>query len=286
MPDKDENTVVYNPEEEAILPDGWDGTTGFIDESQTEEEAPTTEPATEEATTEEVTEEQGTEGETETPTTEPEQDTTLIPKPKIKVKFNHEEKELDLDEAAVYAQKGMNYDRIAPAWEDANKLAKQMGYSSASDMINAAKENYFKAEVEKMVEEGVHESVAASTVKQIIAEREHESEAQQAAEVAKSQAEQQEQIRIARNRDVDDFVRTYPGITTLPEDVKAMNNSGVPLVVAYAQWKATQAENELKILKQNQSAAARAPIGSATKHGATGTKAKDAFEEGFDSDAW
>lgn len=65
-------------------------------------------------------------------TTNAEQQTESQPQeqPRIKVKYNHEEKELGLDEATQYVQKGMNYDKIhekATKLEQDYQLAKEYG---------------------------------------------------------------------------------------------------------------------------------------------------------------
>lgn len=62
-----------------------------------------------------------------------------------------------------------------------------------------------------------------------------------------------------------------------------MKTEGIPLTIAYERYKAKQVETQNKILKQNQSAAAKAPVASTTKNGPAATKPKDPFEEGFDS---
>lgn len=65
-------------------------------------------------------------------------ETTAIPasQPKIKVKYNKEEKELSLDEAREYAEKGMNYDKIKERFEETSKKLQQF---EESELLKAAK---------------------------------------------------------------------------------------------------------------------------------------------------
>lgn len=255
-------------EEDIILPDGFEEG----DEIFAPEEAPTIEPSGEgEEAVEELLE-----GDEAAPTTEPEVDTT--PKTKIKVKFNHEERELDEDEAVPLIQKGLNYDKIATRTKDlegkldqTEKLAKMMGYGNASELITAAEQNFIEQKVLSLVDDGVHEALARDLVYR---------------ELERTQAPQQQPEPTERDKDLDEFVRLNPGVTKLPEEVLESVKAGVPLTVAYERFKNKQTQDELKILKQNQSAAAKAPVGAATKHGSTKQKAKDAFEMGFDSDDW
>lgn len=258
--------------DDLILPEGFEEGTDIFAE---EEEAPTTEQSNggeeNDEAEETVTEEE------EVPTTESEipEDT---PKARIKVKFNHEERELDEDEAAPLIQKGLNYDKIATKTKElegklgqTEKLAKMMGFESAEEMIAAAEENFIEQKVAKLVDEGVHEAIARDLVQR---------------DVERNQPQEQPRGDNSRDEDLDEFVRLNPGVTKLPEEVLEAVRTGVPLTVAYERFKNKQAQDELKILKQNQSSAAKAPVGSATKHGSTKQKAKDPFEIGFDSDDW
>lgn len=67
---------------------------------------------------------------------------TQIEQPKVKVKYNKEEKELSLEEAAQYAQKGMNYDKVHEKvtkleqdYNIARKYGAEYGVYSADDII-------------------------------------------------------------------------------------------------------------------------------------------------------
>lgn len=95
--------------------------------------------------------------------------------------------------------------------------------------------------------------------------------------------------------EVAELFRTHPEARTekIPDEVtNDAISMGKPLVQAYAEWKArtasakaTRAERENKILKQNQAAAARAPVTKTTGGGKTDTKPVDDFLRGFNDDA-
>jgi hypothetical protein len=91
-----------------------------------------------------------------------------------------------------------------------------------------------------------------------------------------------------RKAELMEFVKAHPGVTELPEEVVRMNRNGVRLLVAYERFQNQAALKELAILKQNQAAAAKAPVSGVT--GKPGVKPKqqedDPFLRGFDSDPW
>ena len=260
-------------QEDLILPEGFEEGQDIFELSETEE-APTIEQSEEgeviDAAAEDV--DDADPG----PTIEQKADDAPT-KAKIKVKFNHEERELDEDEAAPLIQKGLNYDKIVHRSKEletklsqSEKLAQMMGYRDSSEMISAAEANFIEQRVAQLVDEGLHEALARDIV-----QRDLEKNTQPAAPQKSSYED-----------DLDEFVRLNPGVTQLPEEVVAAVSGGIPLTVAYERYKTKQIQDELKILKQNQSSAAKAPVGSATKHGSTKQKAKDAFEMGFDADDW
>lgn len=274
-------------EVEAILPDGWDGTSDFL-ESEPSLESLTVDPEDEGTETVPVAPVETPEipAETEAPTTEPEAPAKM----KVKVKFNHEELEMDEDEAAPLIQKGLNYQKIADKAESLEKqlseyddFAKTLSYTSTSEMMDAAKLNYFNVEVEKLVNDGVHQAIAEDLVRRSFADK--------AVEKAKAPVIDQEKVAAElkqkqRDDDLDAFVKAYPGVTTLPPEVHTMYNTGVPLTTAYERYKNTEAQRELQVLRQNQAAAAKAPVGGTTKNGPTAVKAEDPFLAGFESDKW
>lgn len=96
--------------------------------------------------------------------------------------------------------------------------------------------------------------------------------------------------------EVDVLFSAFPEARNLPvpdEVQEEAVRNGTPLVQAYARYvtrsasaKAQEAERENKILKQNQAAAAKAPVRGVTGGGKTDTSPADDFIAGFNSDTW
>lgn len=212
----------------------------------------------------------------------------------IKVKYNHEEREIGLDEAAVLAQKGLNYDKLDErmrGYEASNsrfeKLAKNLGYESIEEMMDAAEENFVNARISDLVDAGNTEAMARFLVEQEMAKAaptdNEQTSGQQSMPNSVSDAAP---ISDARKGEIDEFVRAYPGVVNLPPEVIEDHQRGVRLLVAYERFQNKAALEELKILKQNQASAAMAPVTGVT--GKAGPRdvdpeETDPFLKGFNS---
>ena len=280
--------------DDMILPDGFDPnaenfTLSMLGADQPEE-APTTEPEPAEP---------AAPAEEPAPTTEPVAAEELeIPAPApqtIKVKYNHEEREIGLDEAATLAQKGLNYDKLEErlkAFEATNaksaNLAKMLGYDSTDEMLEAAHQNAINRRIRDLEAEGNSPSMAKFLVEQEMAKA-AAAPAPQAPQPQESPAPEKPSnpaIPPERKAELDRFVKLYPGVTKLPEEVVKANREGVDLSVAYERFLGKTAQNELKILKQNQAAAAKAPVSGVSGKAAVAPKdslENDPFLKGFNS---
>lgn len=216
--------------------------------------------------------------------------------PKVKVKFNHEERELSLDEAAVYAQKGMNFDKVSQrAREQEEKLsryesmAKMFGYDNAEAMMTQAEKNFVEVKVKDLMDQGNSEAISRFLVNQELANR-------RPTVSQPAQSEKAPGIPPERKAELDEFVAAYPGITKLPDEVIELNRGGVRLKTAYEFYQKQQelnrameaskaAQNELAILKQNQAAAVKAPVtGTTGKAAPKVDEPDDPFLLGFNKD--
>lgn len=295
--------------DDVILPDGFDAEAFDAAESIDDAmktldvaQAPTNETAPEDSS-ENV--EQVTEQEPSTPVSDPaaelEQTITqsepAVPQT-IKVKYNHEERELGLDEAAQYAQKGMNYDKLEEklrAFEanaaKSDRLAKELGYADTAEMIAKAEENFINRQVRELVEAGNTEAMARFLVEQRMAKAAVNAPAPEVKPQEPPTPEQPSRPLISpeRKAELDEFVRAFPGITKLPDEVLTANRNGVRLKAAYENYQLKQKYDEqqkqLSILKQNQAAAARAPVTGVVGKAAPKTEEpEDPFLKGFNSD--
>lgn len=280
-------------ENDVILPDGFDpsdenfSVDKFFEEPVVESPTTDTVPTTEDAPV--ATEQQTPAQESTEPTTAPE--VAQMPQT-IKVKFNHEDRELSFDEAATYAQKGMNYDKLEErvrAFEAANvkneRLAKQLGYANAQEMIEAAEENYKKRQIRDLVNAGNTEAMAKFLVEQQMAKAASEfPDVPQPQQVSQPSAPQtQPLIPDRRKEEIDEFIKAYPNVNKLPDEVIQANRAGTRLLVAYERYQNKATQNELAILRQNQAAAAKAPVTGVTgKAAPEKPEVLDPFMKGFD----
>lgn len=294
--------------DDVLLPVGWDGvgdifeadswtdpaTVGIAElaeegrsaETEPSEETPAIEPETSGAEQDE--------------NTEPVEETEVTPsKLKFKTQYNHQELDVELDESdlpTIY-QKSLALDRerervnkAKPVMDMAAKLAAQMGFDDPVAMLEAASNNYRQSEIDALVNEGVHKSVAEAVVNSRLsaaAEVKPELEAETESEAAPA----------APTRDFTEEVAELMSIRPelrgkqIPDEVqKAAVEGGVRLATAYLNYEFQQmkAENERlkntnKIHEQNAASAARAPVTGTSGGGETDTTPSDPFLVGFNS---
>lgn len=295
-------------EEDMILPEGFDpelGDQNFTDNGELVDMpiAQTTEGEVGQQTAEDEedgriispeTLTEGTEGVVTEPSTEPAPQT-------LKVRFNHEDRELSMDEATVYAQKGMNYDRIEQRSKEQEakltkyeSMAKMFGFESAEAMMSQAKDNYINVKIQELVNQGNSEAMARFLVQQEMKE--------QNANVQSEPVTQETEAPVIRGvspeikEQIKEFSAAYPDVTKIPDEVFKMHTEGVRLKTAYAIWEKqnsmekVQAEkqaalNELAILKQNQAAAAKGPVtGTVGIAPPAKDEPEDPFLKGFNLD--
>ena len=279
-------------DDDIILPDGFNVETGQWEDEAPVDSAPTIEP---EAPVDqpEVAAEEEPQPAPETPEPTSQTEVPTQAPATIKVRYNHEDREIGLDEAAILAQKGLNYDKLderLKSYEQANSrseaLAKRLGYDSAAAMFDAAETSYVESKVKDLVDAGNTEAMARFLVNQELDKqaKAYEAEAQKSQPSAE-EVPQYKPIQNERMSELEEFVKAYPGITKLPDEVIQANRNGTRLLVAYERYQNKAALNELAILKQNQAAAARAPVsGVAGKPATTAPDIDDdPFMKGFNN---
>lgn len=290
------NFAMMDYSDDAILPDDFDPNdpTYTLDRGMTDT-APTGETT---PTTEEVAESNVAEQSMDASTTE--QSDQPAPTT-VKIKYNHEDRELTLDEAAILAQKGLNYDKIEQrmraleAYEARSaRLAQSLGYQSSDEMIAAAEQNHINRQIRELVDAGNTEAMARFLVEQKMAKANQSFAAQAptpqvlptpAASSATSGLTPERQAELA------EFVNRFPGVTKLPDEVIADNRRGVRLSDAYERYQSklanseqTKLRQELAVLKQNQAAAAKAPVsGTVGKAAPAKEEPEEPFMKGFNT---
>lgn len=227
------------------------------------------------------------------PPTDPEPVTETPQPPTLKVQFNHEERELTLEEATPYVRKGLNYDKIerrAKEYESRisryEDMAKMFGFESADAMMTQAEQNYVDSKVQDLINAGNTEAMARFLVKQ-------EMSAAKAAAPAAAPAKTTG-LSPERKAELDEFSEAFPQVTKIPDAVFDLRNKmGYSLATAMRIYEGEQtlektkqekaaALSELAVLKQNQAAAAKAPVtGTIGKAAPEKEEPKDPFLEGF-----
>lgn len=298
-------------EEDMILPEGFDPELGDQNFAENGElvDTPVVQPQTTEGEGSQQTageEDEGpllvaptyTEGESVegegAAATEPTQQT-------LKVRFNHEDRELSMDEATVYAQKGMNYDRIEQRSKEQEarlskyeNMAKMFGFENAEAMMTQAKDNYVNVKIQELVDQGNSEAMARFLVQQEM--KEQNANAQAAPVTQEKEPPVLRGVSPEVKEEIKEFAAAYPDVTKIPPEVFKMHTEGVRLKTAYAIWDKqntidkVQAEkqaalNELAILKQNQAAAAKGPVtGTVGIAPPAKDEPEDPFLKGFNLD--
>ena len=262
-------------EDDMILPDDFVDSTPEDIETTVDEQEPEFEETVE--PTEEVT----------TPTDEPAEPQEPVTQPqKVKIKFNHEEREIDLEEAAQLAQKGMVFDKAIEraAQEARDKLIADMGYTWNGKPITTEAEYKQAMAEQELINKYKDRDLPDEVIKELIESRRDREERQ------REKAAKEEEARIQSTW--NDFFKFFeevnerafdPKKDTLPAEVEqAIQNGHTPLE-AYMRHHTKELRNQLKIAKQNQENMRKAPVGSVTAGGGTKTEPEDAFLAGFNS---
>jgi hypothetical protein len=318
MSEKPETIETAEEEFDAIMPDGWTGADGadIFDpatwgSAESSADASDAEPAEGDGnstggteartrTTEESEDPQISAAEDSAPTTggEPNADNVL----RFQADVDHVRRDVELNIAdlpTVY-QKSLALDRYQKrASEQETDLAKWDALASGLNFEN--REALYNGLIENAVQDYIaeHPSIPEEMARDFVMRRFQSSAKPEKKPAEPSAAEVQAQPQTTRDyrQEVADLFRAYPGARAekIPDEVtNAAIRENKPLVQAYADWKAksasaeaARAARENKILKQNQAAAAKAPVRKVTGGGGTSTSPDDDFLKGFNDDsAW
>jgi hypothetical protein len=219
---------------------------------------------------------------TPTETTEP----TLETPQTLKLKYNKEEREIPIDEAVLLAQKGMNLEKaVERAKQEARDsyIAEQGFEWNGEPITTEAQFNQAKQE-QQWMEEYQNRDLPPEIIEELIKGRQFREES-----LAEKKAKaEEEKINTEYNKFFEYFReangREYvPTQDVIPQNVWDAVNQGEPLKFAYMAHENSQLRTQLSTLKQNQSNAQKAPVGSVTAHGGTEVASEDDFMKGFNS---
>lgn len=327
MENENEQVQSTNTREDVLMPSGLTEDMDFFEwaesvanetdePQQTSELLDTVTPAEEENGTEESeeapttgseAEEDGESGaETgELPITQDQQEVQPT-KIRFDANINHKVQSIELDQSQLpeIYQKAYAADKYRnklnsknAEMEQAEVVAKILGYDSVKAMLDAAEKSYEDTEIQRLTNEKVHPDIAKDTVTRKIKEiRENVTKNRKPVQQEQEQTAEVSQQTAPGTRnflpEAVELLGVYPELKgkALPEEVVEAAHRGERLITAYAKYikKQTKADNdrlqkENKTLKQNAEAAKRAPVRGVAKGGATGEQAEDPFLKGFNS---
>lgn len=281
---------------EPLLPSGWQENTDFFDVDSwsdgTESVDGQAQEVTEETTTGEETgadntpttgEEQGATGQSAVEESEGEPsgqtETTEKPARILKLKVNHEDREVNVDDMTD------------------DDLRVQLQKAAAFD---AMKDEQAKAKYRQIVQEQISAGMTKE-IAELVAKSTCDGKTYALEDEPPSHEEVSEQEPTVAsvppvrdwNADVARLAKMRPDVKELPVEVHQAWLNGEDLVTAYLlhenralRGSKAAVEKETKVLKQNAASAAKAPVRGVTGGGPTDTKPKSDFLKGFDSDEW
>lgn len=187
--------------------------------------------------------------------------------PTVRIKFNHEERELSLEEAATLAQKGLKLEseleklRTAPEYTVIDRMAKASGmtreqYIAQVDQMEADRarreaEDAIRRQYPDAPDELVRETVENRRAAE--AERERR---QKEAEEALRQKLMEDARAEAQNRDMNAFLEAYPDMRDFEHDIPAevweKVRGGESLLPAYRAYENEKLRAEVEQLRQNE----------------------------------
>lgn len=314
MPELDNETILpdgYGENDDFFDVDSW-GTDDRASENLPDEEGDTDDSGSVEKQPEPETPNTGEQGVEEDQSTEEvdedasqgQEKQTETPKRNIRftARIDHEDVDVDLDEKdlpEIY-QKAQVVDRLQAKManqkdtsEKMRRLAKAMGYENTEAMLNSAEENFRNNKIDELMEgNNLPREIAEDYVNRLLQRAQDVPSEKETWSSDKDDAPNDENRQPDYNKQVKEFYEAYPEMIgkDLPPSVLEQSRNGVNLTRAYGKYlldaqkaELSKTQNENKILKQNQSSAQKAPVKGVTGGGATDTKPRDAFEEGFDS---
>lgn len=208
----------------------------------------------------------------------------------IKVKYNHEEMELPIDEAVKHIQKGMNYDKVFDQLEQLkgdkalkflDEQSKKLG-KSREQLVDLWESELRQREVDQYAEaNGYPPEIAQKLLEaEQIKQREVEKE-----RIANEKAIQEAEKTERNKKQLADFVEKNPSVKVeeLPKEVlDDWLEQGIPLLKAYKAYQAEQIpsiQERLKAMEEKLNADETNKSNAETSMGSTETKGNTTIKE-------
>lgn len=208
----------------------------------------------------------------------------------LKIKYNKEEISLDQERARELAQKGMNFDKaVERAKQEARDAwVAEQKYEWNGKPITTETEYKQAVREQELMQHYQSKDLPDDVIQELIENRRFREEYQEKDQ--KQQEEQQEKAQ--QESELSEFLSYYkqangrdfdPQKDTIPQEVWKATQNGTPLNFAYMQHHNSELQNQLKVLKQNETNKKKAPVGSITAHGSQEVASEDDFLKGFNS---
>ena len=175
----------------------------------------------------------------------------------VEVSFLGEKKALTIPELTQLAQKGLNYDHVvqqrdalksSPAMQLVERMAAQNGMNPEQYIKHAqevADARADETEVSKLTNEGMPREAAAELVR-LRREAGRKAAEDQAAQAQRQQAETaRQQAETAKQQDFAAFVKAYPDVKQLPQEVAQAVAAGESVMSAYQRYEIAQLRGQL-----------------------------------------
>ena len=207
---------------------------------------------------------------------------------KLKIKYNHEEQEITLDEAVELAQKGKNYDKLQqklqqletdPRLSFVEELAKEQGME-VNEFLEATKQWREQQKLDQLIQQNIPEDMAKEILENRKFREQYESQQKAKSNEEKQNAEYNEFFQFFKQVNDRDF---DPQKDQIPNEVWQATQNGVPLKFAYMEHHNNQLRSQLKIQKQNEENTKKAPVRGTSAHGSNEVASEDDFMRGFNS---
>ena len=203
---------------------------------------------------------------------EKQEDDKPVSEQKFVVKVNKETREVSYQDAPAWIQKGMDYDRVKGQLESeqtrSNELQTKLDeQKSVMDILESAAEssgleipqllNHVRKSM--LMGQGMSEKEAEAEIRAQDAEsRAKALPEQKSAPAAKEPVEEPEDNRA--QREVDEFIRNFPGVTLSDEQIEKMRpdvQNGMSMTAAYLKMENARLKAEAEAQKQKDAAAAQ-----------------------------
>lgn len=198
------------------------------------------------------------------------------------------EVEVKMQDIPDMYRKAQTADYVTRKIMTAERNARSLGYEGIDDMLTKVRSSLMEAEVNALLDDNVHETVAKDLVNRKYAPLQAMIPPQQRP-MPSAQPAQQTRNLVG---ELNELYAAHPAMRgqNLPEPVAKASLGGKSLLSAYneylAQHNAAEVQRLTKenaILRQNSASAEKAPVKGVSGSGATDTKSKDPWDVGFDS---